>query len=1208
MTRSWRRHLFLLGLVDLLLIDEIHHLGEDRGATLETVIVRMRILNAAYIRASNKSCSEEELKLKTSVRIIALSATLPNIVDIGVWLGCSQDGIHYFDEGFRPVPLAMHTIAFHPGANTFLFEKSLDEKVPDILHRYSNHQQSLIFCSSKRGTETLASALSERYRCENVSLRSTPEARALLTGITDIKLRTLVGRGLAYHHAGLPPDDRGIVEKLFLMGAIHVLCSTSTLAHGVNLPAHLVVIKGTNCWRGGGRGYEKMARSEVIQMVGRAGRPGFDTEGVAVIMTSTEDKELYEGVSLTADVVESTLPARLIEAICTEVTQSVITSLAEAITWLRSTFFYVRVKRNPRVYGFTEVTDEAHLESLIEDMAIRSVEQLAAAQVVQYDTVNKNIIANPEAHIMSRHIVTFKTMEALLALPRTCSLPALLVSLSQCEELIKPVRRSEKKFLNDSMRHVRFPLKGLVKDSWQKVYVLLQLAASPAFIPDFTLRVEQSEIVEVSMRVLGALQELCVCRLHGSLLESCALTERALRLRVWETNYHSIFYQCTSISDYTRKKLVGKGFVKVEDARDLTARDVQARLTCTVDEAQALLQFTRQCQLARVDVTLAFHQQRKSLDITIAPMVNRTPSVSGLGLLSIPPSNYPSYTVVCYHEPSGVLLCYRHVTLLPVSSQPSHATAQSVPVQLQPQSFTVPITDPTIDFEDVRCVTISSVVGTDNIHKARDRTDTQAASSEKPTRTPRAKTKDTTIDAYYTPGDNPTPLSAAATPSRPADTVNVPSTTLSTSAVMQPRTTTQQAFQTPEAVQGPQGRPSFEAYNCAPDIDVWKQLSESVGTSAPSASAPPSASTQASVPKMQTARATPIESSGSSGNELALARRKGAELRGFQIDCPVKRLRTLSRPLAAINSTNPQSTPAVPSLTHGQHPHSQWQVSPEAVPLNRPLHPEFIVEAPFLAPSSGPWFSPHQLSGYQGSLSHPSAYGNQYNCEGQQPYAQSSSPMQYQYQYQPPLSYNQQKQQQQQYLDPYLNQYQPQQQHQQHAMPPIQYEHKQPSSAPPQPPQYFYQQQSSARAPAAGTFLEETRIRAWTEAPASAAFRSSYPQEPRVNHIEAFPQSHPQSHPQSQFQPRDYQESAFSRHTPSLPSEEISRAQPVQGQCPRVTTRPPPVASGDTACAGKKNATWNIDPSAGKAAVAVPTTPSVTALASQLRFEDAGFF
>lgn len=75
---------------------------------------------------------------------------------------------------------------------------------------------------------------------------------------------------------------------------VQVLCTTSTLAMGVNLPAHLVVLKGTRRWcsdTGGPSGYKEYDRSTCLQMIGRAGRPQFDTEGVAVIMTQKQVPE-----------------------------------------------------------------------------------------------------------------------------------------------------------------------------------------------------------------------------------------------------------------------------------------------------------------------------------------------------------------------------------------------------------------------------------------------------------------------------------------------------------------------------------------------------------------------------------------------------------------------------------------------------------------------------------------------------------------------------------------------------------------------------------------------------------------------------------------------------------------------------------------------------------------------------------------------------
>ena len=144
----------------------------------------------------------------------------------------------------------MHTVAYPSCNNLYLFEKFLDDKVHSIVKEFSSGKQTLIFCSSKKGTETLASKLSSHLasffpRLDVGSVtRDGHSVATMLSSLTDALLQQLCRKGYAYHHAGLPPNDREIVEKLFLHGALHVLCSTSTLAHGVNLPAHLVVIKG----------------------------------------------------------------------------------------------------------------------------------------------------------------------------------------------------------------------------------------------------------------------------------------------------------------------------------------------------------------------------------------------------------------------------------------------------------------------------------------------------------------------------------------------------------------------------------------------------------------------------------------------------------------------------------------------------------------------------------------------------------------------------------------------------------------------------------------------------------------------------------------------------------------------------------------------------------------------------------------------------
>ena len=258
----------------MLLIDEVHHISESgRGATLEAVIVRMRTLCDEFRRAkkihmesSASACTyipERYPNEPTPVmRIVALSATLPNVQDIGEWLLCPQDAIHYFDDSFRPVPLTTIVQGYNSMGNSFLFEKSLDDRVADVIRRHSKSRQVLIFCSSKKGCETLAGILASSMGFIKGKVGISNNS------FHDPKLGSLISKGYAYHHAGVPGNDRTIVENLFISGAIHVLCATSTLAQGVNLPAHLVIIKGTNQWLGGGKGYEPLGTSTILQMTG----------------------------------------------------------------------------------------------------------------------------------------------------------------------------------------------------------------------------------------------------------------------------------------------------------------------------------------------------------------------------------------------------------------------------------------------------------------------------------------------------------------------------------------------------------------------------------------------------------------------------------------------------------------------------------------------------------------------------------------------------------------------------------------------------------------------------------------------------------------------------------------------------------------------------------------------------------------------------
>ena len=109
------------------------------------------------------------------------------------------------------------------------------------------------------------------------------EMEVIVSTVQDSNLRHTLMFGIGMHHAGLTENDRNIVENLFVNNSILILVTTSTLAWGVNFPAHLVIIKGTEFYDPKLKKYVDFPITDILQMMGRAGRPQFDDNGIVCI-------------------------------------------------------------------------------------------------------------------------------------------------------------------------------------------------------------------------------------------------------------------------------------------------------------------------------------------------------------------------------------------------------------------------------------------------------------------------------------------------------------------------------------------------------------------------------------------------------------------------------------------------------------------------------------------------------------------------------------------------------------------------------------------------------------------------------------------------------------------------------------------------------------------------------------------------------------
>lgn len=287
----------------LLVVDEIHLLGEERGAVLEAIITRTRFISR-QLQQDQPSLGETNSESDV-VRIVGLSTAISNPLDLADWIGIDVKGrdrlrlrgLYNFRPSIRPVPTQIHIQGF-PGKHYCPRMATMNKPCYAAIKVHSPDRPSLIFVASRRQTRITALDLISYAAADDnpkVFLGCDESyVEAIAEGIQDEALRHTITFGIGLHHAGLNAHDRDIVERMYLSGEIRVLVATATLAWGVNLPARLVIVKGTEYYDGKTSRYVDYPLTDVLQMVGRAGRPGFDTEGRAVVMVEDSKKIFYK--------------------------------------------------------------------------------------------------------------------------------------------------------------------------------------------------------------------------------------------------------------------------------------------------------------------------------------------------------------------------------------------------------------------------------------------------------------------------------------------------------------------------------------------------------------------------------------------------------------------------------------------------------------------------------------------------------------------------------------------------------------------------------------------------------------------------------------------------------------------------------------------------------------------------------------------------
>ncbi|XP_043112345.1 probable ATP-dependent DNA helicase HFM1 [Puntigrus tetrazona] len=574
MTRRWKDNC-LVPSVSLFLIDEIHVVKDKtRGATLEVVVSRMKTMHSYQLAAKPES--------KASTRFVAVSATIPNIRDVSEWLSDESGPATCLemDETHRPVKLRKVVLGFPCGSNQneFKFDLSLSYKMANIIQTYSDQKPTLVFCSTRKGVQQSASVLAKDARFI-MSLDHKQRLMKYANSVLDAKLKDLFICGIGYHHAGMDVSDRKLTEEAFTMGDLPVLFTTSTLAMGVNLPAHLVVIKSTIHYVGGA--YEEYSEADLLQMIGRAGRPQFDTTATAVIMTRSQTKDKYTHFLSGMDSIESSLHTNLVEHLNAEIVLHTISDVNMALDWIRSTFLYIRALKNPKHYGISPELDKCGIETKLQELCLRNLNSLASVNLITMDE-DINIKPTETGKLMARYCVAFETVKQFSMVTGTETLPELIEMISKGKEFTDvQLRVNEKKTLNmlnkDKNRTtIRFPMEGKIKSNDMKVNCLIQAQFGCIPFQEFGLVQDTGKIFRNGNRVSRYLTEFLShhsksnfsARLNSLILAKC------FRAKLWENSPY-VSRQLERIGLTLATAMVNAGLTTFSKIEQISPRELE---------------------------------------------------------------------------------------------------------------------------------------------------------------------------------------------------------------------------------------------------------------------------------------------------------------------------------------------------------------------------------------------------------------------------------------------------------------------------------------------------------------------------------------------------------------------------------------------------------------------------------------------------------
>jgi activating signal cointegrator complex subunit 3 len=572
-TRKGAGDASLISLVKLLIIDEVHLLHGERGPVVEALVARtLRLVESS----------------QSMIRIVGLSATLPNYIDVARFLRVNpMIGLFFFDSRFRPIPLtqqfigvkSLKTLQALSDMNTICYEKCLEQ--------LRNGKQVMVFVHARNATTRTAMTLRELAQqkghtqlfCCDKSLEFANALKSIGKS-KNRQLNDLFPHGFGFHHAGMLRQDRTLVEKLFADGLIKVLVCTATLAWGVNLPAHAVIIKGTEIYDSKHGSFVDLGILDVLQIFGRAGRPQFDKSGLGIILTTHDKLNHYLSLLTNQFPIESNFVQCLADNLNAEISLGTISNVQEAIEWLSYTYLYVRMKKNPQVYGlnYDDLEDDHNLEVHRRKLIHVAAMALDKAKMIRYNERTEDLNITDLGRTASHFYIKYDTVEVFNEMIRPVmnegEILNMMANAHEFQQL--KVRDEEMDELDELNREsCEVPVKGGSENLHGKVNILMQTYLSRGYVKSFSLVSDLSYINQNAVRIARGLFQI-ILRNNNAILAGRLLTmSKMFERQSWD--WMTPLRQFVIIPFDVIEKIENRGF-SIDTIREMDAKEISDML------------------------------------------------------------------------------------------------------------------------------------------------------------------------------------------------------------------------------------------------------------------------------------------------------------------------------------------------------------------------------------------------------------------------------------------------------------------------------------------------------------------------------------------------------------------------------------------------------------------------------------------------------